>query len=56
MQDTETLILHTNLIFIRGTSMGFTETLTMTICFITALGTILGGYVTYKIYSSKGFR
>ena len=36
--------------------MSYPEVLTLSIYLITIAGTILGGYVTYKIYSKEGFR
>ena len=36
--------------------MGYEGTLTTAIYLITFVGTVLGAYVTYKIYSKEGFR
>ena len=36
--------------------MSYPEVLTMSIYLITITGTVLGVYVTYKIYSKEGFR
>ena len=42
--------------FTEEISMGYEDTLTATIYFITVIGIVLGSYVTYKIYSKEGFR
>lgn len=36
--------------------MGYTETLSVVVYGVTIFGTILGLYVTYKIYTKEGFR
>ena len=55
MQDIETFEYNYNFVHL-GFYMSFPEALTLTIYLITIAGTVLGGYVTYKIYSKEGFR